>query len=151
MNLEQNRQKAILLNRFLLAVVPLLAVGVVADLWQWNGRLKETLSPILPNLDSLKSPLPAIPALELPPTLFQQIQSDKLTTGASSTPVAVKEVQWKLKGVLMAGTKKAFLEDSEGKSVWVAEGERFGSSFLKEIRDHSVVVETEGKSYEIRM
>jgi hypothetical protein len=51
----------------------------------------------------------------------------------------------------MAGGKRAFLEEEGGKGVWVTEGERIGSTRVREIRERSVVMEGKEGEYEIRM
>ncbi len=150
MSLQVRHQRISVINRCFVWILPLLGVAAVADITLWNGHLQKPLLPLEPSLESFKKPLPELPSLNLPQTLFHSIRSTNTVAAAASAPV-VREVQWKLKGVLIGQAKRAFLQDSEGKSFWVTEGEQLGSFRIKQIKDRSVLIEKEGNGYEIRM
>lgn len=137
-------------NRILFWILPILAVMVVGDIIRWGIAVRKPVEPLRPQMKEIRQTPVAIASLDLPATLFKPAQPQAGTVG--SAPVAVKEAQWKLLGVSLAASKRAFLQEADGdKSVWVGEGEQIGASTVKEIREKSVILETEGKSYEIRM
>lgn len=136
-------------NRILFWMLPILAVAVVGDMIRWGIAVSRPLEPLKLQIKEIDETPAAVVSLELPGTLFQPAQQ---TETSGSAPVAVKEAQWKLLGVSLGTDKKAFLKEADGeKSVWVREGEQIGTSAVKEIREKSVILETEGSSYEIRM
>ncbi len=149
MNLERSRQRVILANRLLFWALPALALAAAADLSQWSRLSLKPILPLSPSPEHLWGLLPEVPSVELPAGIFRSPVPAK--SGEARPSAAVREVAWKLKGVLMGANRRAFLEDSEGKSYWVTEGEQIGAFQVKEIRDRSVLLEKEGGGYEIRM
>lgn len=150
--LERRRRRFVLVNRLLCWVLPIGALGMVGDIARWSGQLRKPAEILQPDLKGLKEPLVNVPSLDLPAHLFEAPQASSPQAAAGAPAVAVKEVSWKLKGVTTGQSRRAFLEDPEGKGVWVTEGERVGGSLVKEIRERSVVlVEEEGKEYELRL
>ena len=150
--LEQGRLKLALFRRIILWAIPFCAFAAIMDVIHLEFISKKPILPIQPNLRELEKLLPPVPSLTLSGSLFPSAGPPAQAETAGPTQIAVKDVQWKLKGVLVGPTKQAFLEDAEGKqSVWVTEGEQLGSSKVKEIHEHSVVLETGGANYEIRM
>lgn len=151
--LEKKEHRLAVFNRILCWVLPLVAVGAVGDLLRWGVEIRRPVESAAPDLKELDRSLPTVPSLEFPAELFKPLRPlEPEVSKDSGTSVAVEEVQWKLMGVSLGSSKRAFLQDPKtGQSVWVAEGEKVGSSFIKEIREKSVLVETEGKSYEIRL
>ena len=136
-------------NLILMGIIPLLVSFAFADLIRWGIDVRKTVEPFRPDLTGLDLPAPAIPSLEFPPGLFQSAAPESETNHA---PVAVKETQWKLLGVSLAEKKRALLQENESqKLIWVNEGEQVGSCQVKEIREHSVLLETKQGTYEIRM
>ena len=153
--LEQNHQRTRAANRLLCWVLPVALLGVGADLFQWRSRVEAPPQPLPPSLEDLTQPLPAVGAAGLSAGSFEQGAAPALAPAGgqpapSSAPVA-QGAQWKLRGVMLAGGKRAFLEDEAGKGVWVTEGEQVGSTRVKEIRERAVVMEGAGGEYEIRM
>lgn len=135
------------INRVLNVLLPLLALVIAIDLVRWGGSLRRPAASLPPALEEWGPAPVALPHFELPASAFRPVQPPK--------PVVVSQVEiqarWKLKGSLMGATRRAFLEDEAGKGFWVAEGESLGSCKVKEISERSVLLEEEGKSYEIRL
>ena len=150
--IQKFRTRLVWVNRLLMWAVPLVAVAATIEAATWLSALGQVPEPITPNLEELKEPLAAIPAVEIPARLFQAAQEAQ-GQKASLTEAPVEEArQWVLKGVMMGATPRAFLQDAQGKqSTWATEGQRVGSFRIKEIREKSVVVEKDGKIDEIRM
>ena len=137
-------------NRLFLAVLPILALAAGLDLVRWNAHFQEEAAPLKPGLEDLMRVPAPIPLLTLSAVLFQPPVAVAVSS-TSSAPV-MRDVQWKLKGVLMGATHRAFLEDSEGKTLWVTERESLDpTTQVKEIRARSVLLEKGGKTYEIQM
>ena len=145
-------KEAAAVSRVLFWLLPLLACLLAADLIRWNGTLRKPLQPILPALEELKVPPGPIPPLPLPDGIFARAAAAPERSLSTATPVAVDEVEWKLKGVLGGAAPRAFLEGSQNQQgVWVSPGDRIGPYTVKEVRDRSVLLEKEGGAYEIRM
>lgn len=153
--MERARLKVWGLNRVLCWLLPAAALGAGADLYASNARLGLPLQPLAPALEDLAQPLPAVGAAGFSADRFEQPVESAPAQAAvkpkTEVQVAAQEAQWKLRGVVMGGNKRAFLEDPAGKSVWVTEGERVGSARIKEIRERSIVMEGESGDYEIRL
>jgi hypothetical protein len=149
--LERRRRRFVLVNRVLCWILPITALGMVGDIARWSVGLRKPVEILQPDLKMLKEPLVNVPPLDLPSHLFEAPQTSPTQAAAGAPAVAVKEVSWKLKGVTTGQSRRAFLEDTEGKGVWVTEGEKIGDSLVKEIRERSVVLEEEGKEYELRL
>ncbi|MBI3615871.1 MAG: hypothetical protein HY211_05070 [Candidatus Omnitrophica bacterium] len=151
--LDQNRRRLVLINRLLYGILPLITLAAVADCAGWNVQSGELLAPLPPNLENLHRPLAAVVPLDLPASLFQAVRPlESQKPGQGSREPKIPEVQWKLLGVSIGATKRAFLTDTDGKqSVWVTEGQQLGASRVKEIRERSVVLETGGGTYEIHL
>ncbi len=148
---EQNQRRILFINRFLVGVLLLMIFVFSGDLVQWWMSLQHSFAPLKPSLIQLRASLEPIPPLALPETLFQ-VEKPPQQGKVEKTPQVMPEAQWKVVGISMGRTKRAFLQDLEGKkSVWVSEGEQLGPYRVREIRDHSIVLESEGNSYEIRM
>lgn len=145
-----------LANRVFLLVLPLLVLAVLGDLARWAVALRNPRETITPSLEEFRKQTPTISTLELPATLFlptKQGPAPAAATASETSPqVALHEVEWKLRGVILSGNKRAFLEDPQAKeSVWVSEGEKLGAARVEEIRERSVILKIQDKSYEIRM
>ena len=152
--LEKRQRALALVNLSFFWALPLLVLVGAVDFIRWGVELHRSVQPLSPNLSEIEKSLPSIPSFTLPATIFPEPVKPKAPEKPAQTQpqLAVKEVQWKLKGVVMGENKRAFLEDAEGKQgIWVTEGEVLGSSRVKEIHEHSVILENEDKSYEIRM
>ena len=149
---EGSWRRLALLNRCLLAAFPLFLTAAALDLTAWSGRSRAVLPPIQPDLQRLEEPQRHIPSLSFLPEMFHP-GSGRRPESESATPVAVRQAEWKLKGVLLGTVKKALLENGEGWSVWVTEGESLGDSGIRvqAIAERSVLLEEGGKGYEIRM
>ncbi len=149
--LERKRARLVLTNRILCWVLPIAAVGVVADVARWSVQLRKPVEIVQPDLREMERPLANLPILELSPTLFESPQIAPASAAGEGPAVAVKGGTWKVKGITLGQTKRAFLEGPEGKGVWVTEGEKVEDSLVKEIRERSVILEEEGKEYELRL
>lgn len=151
--LEKKEHRLATVNRILCWVLPLVAVGAVGDLLRWGVEIRRPVESAAPDLKELDRSLPTVPSLEFPAELFKPLHPlEPKDSEAEGPSVAVEEAQWKLMGVSLGSSKRAFLQDPKtGKGVWVSEGEKIGPSLVKEIMEKSVLLETEGKSYEIRL
>ncbi len=139
-----------LTNRILMGILPFLALGIALDLSRGTARSGHEGPPMKPVIEDLTQAPAPIPSPGLSAALFQV--SMEAVDSAAPLASVVRDVQWKLKGVILGGNKRAFLEDSEGGSLWVTEGESLGSTTrIKEIRARSVILEKQGKNYEIQM
>ncbi|MBI3332807.1 MAG: hypothetical protein HYZ93_01805, partial [Candidatus Omnitrophica bacterium] len=149
--IEHQQRRLILINRTLVGVLPVVALLALVDCARWAAQSRRPIVAIPPSLEGLRRPLAQIPSLELPASLFEPPKRVESGPAGDSSQPAVQP-QWKLMGVSLGGTKRALLKDAEGKqSVWVTEGQQIGACRVKEIRERSVVLETEGGSYEIRL
>lgn len=146
---QRNRDRLRQVNRVFCWVLPAAALAVGVDLARWSSRLNEFLPPSAPSLAQMLLPLPEVPAAGFSQRLFAQPPKAGRAPGAA--PVVAQESTWKLRGVLMGPARRAFLEDESGRGVWVTDGERIGSSLVKEIRERSAVIEGAEGEYEIRM
>ena len=151
--LEQRRRQVASVNFILLVVVPFFVFVAVADLVLWGVQSRKPLLPVAPNLEEIDKALPSMPSVILEGSIFQPIQPAKPASQATASgpEVGSPAVQWKLKGVLKGATLRAFLEDASGQTVWVTSAEQLGPFKVVEIKERSVVLEADGKSYEIRM
>jgi type II secretory pathway component PulC len=153
--LDRRRRGVARANRFFLVLLPLviLILGVEAAHWVSAERSVST-APVVPELGFLQKAPAAIPELHFSEGLFpaKRKQPAKSSSPAGPAQVAVQEVQWKLLGVAMTPVKRAYLENSETKqTLSVGEGERMGDLLIKKIEERSVLLEREGKEYEIRL
>lgn len=154
--LEQRRQLTARVNRTLLGVLPLMALFLGIEAVRWaSAESSSPASSLVPDLSALQKPPAVVPELRLSSELFPsrvKKQEKPAAAAAGPTQVAVKEVQWKLLGVVMMPVKRAYLENSESQqTVSVGEGERVGDLLVKRIDERSVLLEKEGSSYEIRL
>ncbi len=150
--LEESRVRVSVANRFLCWALPFAALGVISTVVRVGMDSRRPIAPSRPSLREFQRPVVAIPALEWAAASF----SSAGPTGSEGRPnaeVATQKGEWKLVGVALEGTsKRALLQDAEGQqTVWVLEDESLGVFRVKEIRERSVVLEKEGKLYEIRM
>ena len=143
---EQNLRKVSLVGNVFLWALPVVLVAMFADLSQWAARSRAPLISIPPNLEAAKESLPAVQPLGLPEAIFHPPEPEKPADQAK-----VIESQWKLKGVMMGATKRAFLEDDKGQTLWVAEGDPLDSGRIKEIGERAVILEKGEETVEIRM
>ncbi len=152
--MERGRSKVRLANRILCWVLPAAALAAGADLHAWNAQMSLPLLALPPALEELSRPLAPVGTAGLSADRFEQpvkaVPAPAAGKPKQETQVA-PESQWKLRGVLMGGNKRAMLEDQSGKSVWVSEGDLVGSARIKEIRERSVMIEGEEGEYEIRI
>ena len=146
-DLQAALRKTALVSRTLLWLLPLAAAGIAVDIAGLVSRSQAQLEPVVPRLES-EGGAAAVAPLGLAGPIFYPVKTKE---GGSPATIAVEEIQWKLKGILMAGSKKAFLEDAQEHSVWVIEGEQIGAYKVKSIQERSVVLEKGGVDYEIRM
>lgn len=148
--LERQIRQLHTLSRALLWIVPLLLLAAALDLGSWLQRGRQPLAALAPNLEDLRGPLPEVPTLSLPSGLFEAPEVVQPKKGAAS--VAVEEVPWKLKAVILGGTKRAYLEKEDGSSaVWVSEGEKVSGLRIQGIQERAVTVESEEGTYELRL
>lgn len=148
--MERRSRQLISLNRLLLWILPVLFLAGALDLAQWVQRWRKPLDPLAPSLEDLRQPLPEVPALSLPSGLFEV--PEPVQKKAAAVPIAVEEVQWKLRAVFLGETKRAYLEKEDGSGgVWVSEGEKIMDIRIKEIRERAVIVEGEEGPYELRL
>ena len=146
--LDQQRRWVTVARRALIWVLPVLAVVALGDAVRSGVALRRPGDLVIPSLKTLEAPMEEVPSVEMAATLFHPARKEEKV----AAQVAVKDAEWKLKGVLVAGTKKAFLQDAAGQQgIWVTEGERLGSSQVKSIRERSVVLEKGGSTYELRV
>ncbi len=135
-------------NKTFFWVVLVLALAAVVDLVRTVAAPRPVLAreggaPVI------SRPVPPIPEILFSRELFQSSQAVQPVVSAQ---IAVKDVQWKLKGVLVGPVKKAFLEDAGGtRGLWVMEGEQVDDYTVKSIQEQAVFVERGGEVYEIRM
>ena len=151
--LEQRRRRLVSVNVILLWVVPFLILLAAADLVLWGMQSRKPILPLTPGLEEIQKPLAEIPPLTVEAALFQPAQPAKpaLVPKTAVPEVGSGQVQWKLKGVLKGAAMRALMEDASGQTVWVTQDEQLGSFKVKEIKDRSVLLEGDDKSYEIRM
>lgn len=154
--MELNRRKLAWVRWLFIFSLPVLLLCAVGESSFWIKVIRRPLSPLVPSVEDLKKPLMEIPSLALLPALFETQKTDaKIKTPAAETPavqVATDQVQWKLKGVLLAGTPRASLEDPKTQQmVWVSEGDQLGNIRVKKVNSNSVLLEMDGREYEIRM
>ena len=151
--LERSRHRVQSANRVLCWLLPVALLGAGADLSRWHSRVNAPLQPLAPSLEELVQPLPIVGGAGFAVEFFEQPAKPAPVAGPKAKEQApvVQEAQWKLRGVLVAGGKRAFLEDEGGKGVWVTEGEQIGSTRIREIRERSVILEGKDGEYEIRM
>lgn len=140
-------------NAVLLWALPVAFLGAGADLAHRHSQITLPVRALPPSLEELTRALPAVEPPGFSGAFFEQPRAAAAQAPAEpSGPVVAPEAQWKLRGVLMlSGNRKAFLEDDTGKTVWITEGERIGSAQVKEIKEHSVLLERKDGDYELRM
>ena len=153
--MEQNLRRLRPLTRALLVAIPLAALATAADLARWwTVELQVQAAPSPPDLQPLRKPLEPLPEFVLTSQQFPSIQSPVAAPTAMerSPEVGAKEIPWKLRGLVMRPNRRAFLEDEKAqRGVWVTEGEMVEGAVVKKIGEGSVVLEADGKSYELRM
>ncbi len=148
--MDRRSRQLVSLNRLFLWVLPILFLAAALDLAQWVQRWRKPLDPLTPSLEELRQPLPEVPALSLPSGLFEA--AEPVQKKAAAVPIAVEEVQWKLKAVFVGETKRAYLEKEDGSGgVWLSEGEEVMDLRIKEIRERAVTVEAEAGTYDLRL
>ncbi len=147
--LQRRRDQIAWLNRILLGICAMAALAGGMDLARWfNREWNRPAEAVPPLLEELRGPLEEIPALKWTAGLFP--------SAGSKGPVpqlAPSEVQWRLKGIQMGDSPRAYLEDSKtGAGIWVKEGEKLDHRTVREIRERSVLLEEGGGNvYELRM
>lgn len=129
----------------------LLAGGIAGwDLYGYARELQQPVEPLPPVLTGFAEPLPAIEKLQLPESLFSAVRPDP--AAASSAPVSLPAPAWKLRGILMGSTPKAFLEDPQsGQKLWVTQGQKAGPFTVQEINERSVILTNGEGSVEISL
>lgn len=142
-------------NRFFLIFLPLvlLILGVEAAHWV-SAETSVSTAPVVPDLGFLQKAPAAIPELHFSEGLFPapKKQPTKSSSPEGPAQATVQEAQWKLLGVAMTPVPRAYLENPETKqTLSVGEGERVGDLLIKKIEERSVLLEREGKDYEIRL
>ncbi len=150
-SLERSTRRVRSANRVLCWVLPVALLGAGVDLFRWHSHVNAPLQPLTPSLEELTRPLPVVGAAGFAAGLFEQQAAPAPAQAAKQAAPVAQAAQWKLRGVLMANGKKAFLENESGSGVWVTEGEQLGSERLREIRERSVIMEGKDGEYEIRM
>ena len=144
------------LNRILLGICAMAALAAGLDLYvglsrEWNRSAEA----VPPRLEELGRPLEEIPSPKWTTGLFPSLGVEGLHVPSKgpAPQLAPSEVQWRLKGIQMGNSPKAYLEDSQtGTGIWVRAGEKLDHRTVKEIRERSVLLEEEGGSvYELRM
>ena len=153
--LEENRRTLSRVRVLFWILLPILLAAAVLESFVWMKSIRRKPEPLAPSIDDLKKPLPEIPALVLSSALFEIKKTAvpvKPPVETAPMQVATEQVQWKLRGVIMAGNKRASLEDPKTQqTVWVSEGDRVGNFVVKKIDSNAVLLELEGKDYEIRI
>ena len=149
--LERSTRRVRSANRVLCWVLPVALLGAGADLFRWHSHVNAPLQTRAPSLEELTQPLPAVGAAGFAAGLFEQQAAPAPAPAVKQAAPVAQAAKWKLRGVLMANGKKAFLEDESGNGVWLMEGEQLGSTQLREIRERSVIMEEKDGEYEIRM
>lgn len=149
--LKQNQQRVIVLNRVLRFFCAAVILVIGLDLVQWSARFSDPVPPVRPSLTQMNQRPALLPELHFSETLFHLERPVPSEQNQGVVKVA-PDTQWKITGVSLGATRQALLQDVDGKrSVWVTEGERLDSFQVKEIRVRSVLIEMDGKEYEIRM
>lgn len=142
-------------NRILLVVIPLGVLILATEAARWVSAASQvSVAPLRPDLASLQKASAAVPELRLSQELFP-VKQEPRTPAVQQKPgaqVAGGEVEWKLLGTLLTPAKRAYLEDSKTKQTMsVSEGDRLGEVLVKRIDARAVLLEREGKEYEIRL
>ena len=151
--LERRWERISGLNRILPGVCALAALAAGLDLTLWFTReWNQSVEAFFPRLEELSRPLEEIPPLKWAAGLFPSSGTEGLPTG-SVPQLAPSEIQWKLKGVQMGDSPRAYLEDSKTNAgVWVKTGEKLDHRTVGKIQERSVLLEEEdGGLYELRM
>ena len=135
------------LNRILLGLLPLGVLLLGWDLFHSISELRSPVEPVPPSLEELRGSSEAVPPLQLSEVLFSIPQP---AAQASKTSASVSRPSWKVKGILMGNARRALLEDPEKKeSLWVTEGQQAGPYKVQQIKERSVLLESEGALVEI--
>ena len=148
--IERDHRRLVIADRFLIGLLFVVTLGLGADFVHGFSTVQPPIPPVRPPVAKLRVPLAVVSMPDLPPALFHLEKPPE--SAQSQVPQVVPEAEWKVNGISFGTVKRAFLQDAEGKkSVWVTEGEQLGAYRVKEIRERSVILEANGKSYEIRM
>jgi hypothetical protein len=150
--MEVVQRRLIPVHRILLWILLLLLAVAAVDLVRWS--VPRSVAPLLPNLGRIEEPLASFVPVNFQPASFQPARpSESGVRGvASSAEGGIPPVPWKVRGISLGATKRAFLEDTAGQqSVWVTEGEAIGGARVSRIEERSVILETGGDTYEIWM
>ncbi len=146
---EKRRQRLRWANRFFLAAMPLWILVSGWDFMKWSSKFQEVPAPLVPSLPELRQRLPEIPLWEVSASLFRFVQAKPIS---QSAPSETALSQWKLLGVSLGASRRAFLEEIDSKkTLWVSPGDMVGPFQVKEIQERSVTLEREGTLYEISM
>jgi len=152
---EQRRRFLARMNRVLILFLPLVTVALGAEAAHWVSEERASpRAPLAPDLRRLQEAPVQVPELPFSPEVFpsKAARREPASASAGPTQVAVKEISWKLLGVVMTPVRRAYLEDSENhQTVTVGEGEKVGDILVKRTEERSVLLEREGSSYEIRL
>ena len=155
--LNRNQGWMVRINRILILLCLLSAAAAGLELGPWLAQqFRQSVKEVLPPLEELNKPLEPIQKLEWTSKLFpmQVSRSQATPVKQQIAGVASPENPWRLKGIQVGASRRAYLQQGEAGSsgVWVKEGERVGPWTVKEIQERSVLVEEEGgKVYELRM
>jgi hypothetical protein len=148
LRLGRDERRLLAVQRFLIWVLPILFVLVVWDLVHWGVDLQRPARLILPDLEPIFQPLPAAPSVEFSATLFNPLREEP----SPQLPATERERVWILRGVMLSGNKRAFLEDPEsGQTLWVREGEKVGGAEVKTIQERTVILMRGDKAFELQM
>jgi hypothetical protein len=149
---EKRRKGIKRLNLFLLWLLPLVVVATVADGAWWITQRQPVLS-VAPNLTAILEPLPEIPSLTFPTALLKVPEPDPVPAEQAQKPeVVIRQINWRLKGILAAGGFRAFLEDPETQEkYWVRVGDKLGEDEVQSIGERSVILIRGGQPHEIRI
>jgi len=151
LRLDREQRRLLTVQRILIWLLPILLILVSGDLVQWGVQLQQPIRPLLPDLGPISKPMPAAPTVEFPETLFEPLKTEPPPAPVAPATVERERV-WVLKGVIMAGGKRAFLEDSDsGQTLWVREGEQVGEAEVKEIQARTVILMRGDKTFELQM
>lgn len=140
-------------NQVLRVVLPAAALGLGIEAVRWcSAETAAPTAPLVADLSSLQKGPAAVPEVRFRAELFPiPMEVKPAAAEAGPTQVAVKEVRWRILGIVMTPVRRAYLEDPESKqTVAVGEGERAGDVLVKRIDGRSVLLEKEGNEYEIR-